>query len=76
MELDPRKIVAVDKRYLRPAEVDSLCGDSSKARNELGWTPAVDFPGLVAMMCDADWALAQQEARSEKAGRGAGVPAY
>ena len=76
LEMDWRKVVEVDKRYLRPAEVDSLCGDSSKARRELGWQPATDFPGLVAMMCDHDLELAEREARSEKAGRGAGVPAY
>jgi GDPmannose 4,6-dehydratase len=76
LELDWRKVVEVDKRYLRPAEVHSLCGDPSKARRRLGWQPEVDFPGLVAMMCDHDWELAQQEARSERAGRGAGVPAF
>ena len=76
LEMDWREVVEVDARYLRPAEVDSLCGDSSKARKELGWAPAVDFPGLVAMMCDHDMELAQQEARAEKPGRAAGVPAY
>jgi GDPmannose 4,6-dehydratase len=76
LELDWRKVVELDPRYLRPAEVDSLCGDASKARTRLGWAPAVDFPGLVAMMCDHDLELATQEARAEKAGRGTGVPAF
>jgi GDPmannose 4,6-dehydratase len=46
--------VRIDPRFLRPAEVDHLIGDSSKARKELGWTPSVDFRGLVHMMVDAD----------------------
>ncbi len=39
---------------MRPAEVDLLVGDSTKARTELGWTPQVDFQDLVTMMVDAD----------------------
>ncbi|OQA29259.1 MAG: GDP-mannose 4,6-dehydratase [Verrucomicrobia bacterium ADurb.Bin345] len=46
--------VVTDPEFLRPAEVDHLLGDASKARRELGWTPAVDFAGLVRMMVDAD----------------------
>ena len=46
--------VKTDPRFLRPAEVDHLIGDSSKARAALNWAPAVDFTGLVAMMVDAD----------------------
>src|SRR5687768_10811098 len=52
--LDWEKYVRIDPRFLRPAEVDHLIGDSSKARKELGWTPSVDFRGLVHMMVDAD----------------------
>ncbi|MGB9113086.1 MAG: GDP-mannose 4,6-dehydratase [Acidimicrobiales bacterium] len=48
--------VVVDEKFFRPAEVDALVGDSSKARNILGWKPEVDFAGLVAMMVDADLA--------------------
>jgi GDPmannose 4,6-dehydratase len=48
--------VIVDERFFRPAEVDALVGDASKARNVLGWKPEVDFAGLVAMMVDADLA--------------------
>jgi GDPmannose 4,6-dehydratase len=54
--LDWQQHVGVDPRYLRPAEVDHLIGDASKARQKLGWTPSVDFKGLVHMMVDADLA--------------------
>ena len=46
--------VQTDPALLRPAEVEHLIGDSSKARQELGWTPTVDFEGLIRMMVDAD----------------------
>ena len=51
-----RNTSASIERYLRPAEVDHLIGDPSKARKELGWEPTVDFKGLVHMMVDADLA--------------------
>jgi GDPmannose 4,6-dehydratase len=54
--LDWRRHVTVDPAFLRPAEVDHLVGDASKARAALGWAPSVDFPGLVRMMVDADLA--------------------
>jgi GDPmannose 4,6-dehydratase len=54
--LDWNKYVGVDPRFIRPAEVDLLIGDPSKAKKELGWEPAVDFKQLVAMMVDADLA--------------------
>ena len=54
--LDWQKHVGVDPRFLRPAEVDHLIGDPSKARKVLGWKPEVDFKGLVHMMVDADLA--------------------
>jgi len=54
--LDWQKHVGVDPRYLRPAEVDHLIGDPSKARTRLGWEPTVNFAGLVRMMVDADLA--------------------
>jgi GDPmannose 4,6-dehydratase len=63
VELDPAEHVRVDERYLRPAEVDRLVGDPSKAREELGWEPEVSFQGLVDMMVDADLGrLAGQDA--------------
>jgi GDPmannose 4,6-dehydratase len=52
--LDWQKHVVTDPRYMRPAEVDLLLADPSKARRELGWTPQVDFKQLVAMMVEAD----------------------
>ena len=52
--LDWRAHVRQDPAFLRPAEVDMLVGDASKARRVLGWEPAVDFTGLVRMMVDAD----------------------
>ena len=52
--LDWREHVKTDPRFLRPAEVDHLIGDSSRARAQLGWQPNVDFTRLVTMMVDAD----------------------
>jgi GDPmannose 4,6-dehydratase len=52
--LNWRDHVVVDPALLRPAEVELLLGDASKARDELGWTPKVALPELVAMMVDAD----------------------
>ena len=52
--LDWRKYVKSDPRYMRPAEVDLLQADASKAKRELGWSPKVKFGELVAMMVDAD----------------------
>ena len=49
-----RTIICVNPRYYRPAEVDLLVGDPSKARNKLGWSPAVKLPQLVDMMVEAD----------------------
>ena len=62
---DPRSgevLVQVDPRYFRPAEVDLLLGDASKARRELGWQPRVGFEELVQLMVDADLEKARQEA--------------
>jgi GDPmannose 4,6-dehydratase len=52
--LDWEKHVRIDPAFLRPAEVDHLVGDPSKAASVLGWQPSVDFTGLVRMMVDAD----------------------
>jgi len=60
--LDWSKYVRLDPTLLRPAEVDHLIGDASKARTRLGWTPAVDFTRLVQMMVDADLARLAQAA--------------
>ena len=61
LQLDWKKYVEVDPRYFRPAEVDLLLGDATKARKELGWTPRVTFKALAQMMTDADWKLAKRE---------------
>jgi GDPmannose 4,6-dehydratase len=55
--LDWTDHVVRDERFTRPAEVDLLVGDATKARTVLGWEPEVAFPELVAMMVDADIAL-------------------
>jgi GDPmannose 4,6-dehydratase len=52
--LDWQRHVRLDRGLIRPAEVEHLIGDSTKARTQLGWTPTVDFSGLVKMMVDAD----------------------
>jgi GDPmannose 4,6-dehydratase len=54
---DWRPYVKQDPRFFRPAEVDLLIGDPTKAKTKLGWTPEVDFPGLVRMMVRHDLAV-------------------
>ena len=57
-----QEYVEIDGRYFRPSEVDTLQGDSSKARSKLGWEPKVTFKELVRMMVEADLGLAEGEA--------------
>jgi GDPmannose 4,6-dehydratase len=61
LDLDWKNYVQVDPRYFRPAEVDLLLGDSSKARMALGWTPKITFKALAKLMTEADWQIAKQE---------------
>jgi len=61
LDLDWEKYVEIDSRYYRPAEVDALLGDASKARRNLGWQPKVTFDALVKLMVDHDLELARQE---------------
>lgn len=61
VNLDYNKYVVVDEKYFRPAEVDELLGDASKARKNLGWMPKVDVFNLAKMMVDADMELAKKE---------------
>ena len=62
--------VCLDPRYLRPAEVDLLLSDPSKAREKLNWTPKVSFSQLVERMVDSDLELAEREKfAKERAGR-------
>ncbi len=60
-ESNGRVLVEVDPRYFRPAEVEQLVGDASKARAKLGWAPKVGFVQLVRMMLDADLKSARRE---------------
>jgi len=60
LDLDWQKYVEIDPRYFRPAEVDLLLGDASKARKQLGWKPNMPFPELVKMMVTADLELAKK----------------
>jgi GDPmannose 4,6-dehydratase len=60
-DLDWEQHVVLDERFLRPAEVDLLVGDPSKAEKTLGWHRGVDFPGLVQMMVEADMALVKSQ---------------
>lgn len=62
LELDWKKFVKTDSQHLRPAEVDALRGDATKARQTLGWRPRVTFRELARMMTDADMELARKEA--------------
>jgi GDPmannose 4,6-dehydratase len=71
LDLDWHRHVEIDPRYLRPAEVDLLLGDASKAKQQLGWSPKVGFKQLVHMMVDADMDLVRQEIY----GRGSTRPA-
>jgi GDPmannose 4,6-dehydratase len=62
--LDWEKYVEIDPRYFRPAEVDLLLGDPTKARTILGWEPKVGFKELVKIMIDSDMKLAEREQRA------------
>jgi len=66
--LDYKKHVEIDPRYYRPAEVDLLWGDPTKAKEKLGWVPRVGFTELVDMMVDADMDLAAREKTLKDAG--------
>ena len=61
-------IVRIDKRYFRPTEVDSLLGDSSKAKNKLGWKPKITFGQLVKEMMESDLIEAERDLLSENQG--------
>ncbi len=61
MDADGRCIVAVDPRYFRPTEVDSLLGDSTKARTQLGWQPKIGFRELVREMAREDLIAAERD---------------
>jgi GDPmannose 4,6-dehydratase len=67
LDLDWQEYVETDPRYYRPAEVDILLGDASKARAALGWEPKVGFKELVRLMVDHDLELAKQESAAQEA---------
>jgi len=60
--LDWEKHVEIDPKLIRPAEVDALCGDATKAREKLGWEPEVGFEELIKMMVEADLELVRAAA--------------
>ena len=61
LDLDWEAFTKIDERYFRPAEVDELCGDASRARQRLGWEPSVTFSELVRIMVEADVQLLDDE---------------
>jgi GDPmannose 4,6-dehydratase len=67
-DADGRCIVAVDPRYFRPAEVESLLGDASKAREKLGWKAQTDFRQLVTEMMEEDLKSAERDELVRKHG--------
>lgn len=66
--LDWQKHIDIDSRYYRPAEVDLLLGDASKAKNKLGWEPKTSFEDLIHLMVDADIKLADRESKMSALG--------
>jgi GDPmannose 4,6-dehydratase len=68
LDLDWQQHVEIDPRYFRPAEVDHLEGDPSKAQRQLGWTPPTSVQQLAQMMVDADLRLAEKEQVLRNAG--------
>jgi GDPmannose 4,6-dehydratase len=66
--LDYRDFVEIDPRYFRPAEVEQLLGDASKARSVLGWKPRTNVQELARMMVEHDLELARQEQTLRAAG--------
>lgn len=63
-----KTLIRIDPRYFRPAEVDSLLGDASKARRVLGWRPERTFESMVAEMVDSDLELARRDAHMHRRG--------
>ena len=63
-----KTVVRVDPRYFRPTEVDTLLGDASKAKRQLGWTPEVPFDELVNEMVESDLKLAERDALIKREG--------
>jgi GDPmannose 4,6-dehydratase len=66
--LDPRDHVRIDERYLRPAEVEHLVGDATKARETLGWEPRTSFEEMINRMVDSDLELLERGVPQKQAG--------
>jgi len=66
--LDPDEHVRIDPKYLRPAEVEHLIGDPSKARDKLGWSPSTSFEEMVKLMVDSDLELLARGVPQKQAG--------
>ena len=66
--LEPEPYVRLDPKFLRPAEVEQLVGDSAKAREKLGWEPRTNFHELVEVMVDADLELLASGVPQKQAG--------
>ena len=64
--LDWREFIEIDPKYYRPAEVDCLIGDPTKAKNKLGWESETQFKDLVRLLVDADLEIARREAHTNK----------
>lgn len=65
VDLDWKEFVVIDEKFMRPAEVDLLIGDYSKAKNKLNWEPRTNFKGLVKMMVEADLKLVKNQINSQ-----------
>jgi GDPmannose 4,6-dehydratase len=68
LDLDPEQYVRIDERFMRPAEVDHLIGDYSKAKEKLGWEPRTSFEELVKLMVDSDIELLRRGVPTKQAG--------
>ncbi len=66
--LNPEDHVRIDERFIRPAEVEHLVGDASKAREKLGWTPRTNFEQMIERMVEADLALLERGVPQKQAG--------
>jgi GDPmannose 4,6-dehydratase len=66
--LDPEPHVRIDPRFLRPAEVEHLIGDASKAREQLGWEPRTRFEEMIRLMVDSDLELLERGTPQKQAG--------
>jgi GDPmannose 4,6-dehydratase len=66
--LNPEDHVRIDERFIRPAEVEHLVGDPSKAREKLGWTPRTSFDQMIERMVEADLALLERGVPQQQAG--------